>query len=206
MGTDGEPCPAIEPPAPPHTLISYPFGYCYWLIALVLFIYAYYPSHTIKLLVEHWEFNDSLHQLHFNPRRLMDWLIVLFDTPFKDFRFIPGAYLCQFISFSLFHNHFGWYWLTNIVLHITNSLLLSLVTNVWCGRNIKDTAGFLAGALFLVLPACYETIIWTFFSYKILVVTLLLLCLLSYEKYLRHGRICNAVGCSASSVWDVFVL
>lgn len=194
---ESEPHPAGQLLAPRREPISYPFGYFYWLVALALFIYAYYPSHTIKLLVEHWEFNDSLNQLHFHPGRLKDWLTVCFDTPFKDFRFIPGAYLCQFISFSLFKNHFGWYWFTNIVLHVTNSLLISLLANAWCGKRLKDNAGFLTGALFLVVPGCYETIIWTFFSYKILTVTLLLLCLLAYERFLRDGNIRNAAACCA---------
>src|SRR5215831_14197178 len=67
-------------------LLAYPLGYVYWLVALALFVYAYYPSHTLKLLVEHWEFNDKLSQLHFHPGQLKDWLTVCFDTPFKDFR------------------------------------------------------------------------------------------------------------------------
>src|SRR4051812_18670813 len=96
---ESEPHPATQSPTWRCELIGYPFGYLYWLVGLALFIYAYWPSHTIKLLVEHWEFNDNFSQLHFHPGRLKDWLTVCFDTPFKDFRFIPGAYLCQFISF-----------------------------------------------------------------------------------------------------------
>src|SRR5262245_1894188 len=71
-----EPHSAIESPVPSRKLIAYPFGYVYWLIALVLFVYAYYPSHTLKLLVEHWEFNDNFSQLHFHAGRLKDWLTI----------------------------------------------------------------------------------------------------------------------------------
>src|SRR6266481_5916995 len=53
-------------------------GYGSWLFALALCIYAYYPSHNIRLLVEHWEFNDSLRQMHFDPFKWKDWLTAAF--------------------------------------------------------------------------------------------------------------------------------
>ena len=163
--------------------------------ALLLFLYAYAPSARIPFRIEQWDYYHFFATYPFDSTRLRDWLLMAFWTPFGDFRFLPLAYLWNFAAFSILGpGNFG-LWTLALGLNVLNSLLLARWVSALRGYKGLDH-GLVAAALFLLLPARHEVVIWTFFSYKLAHTALVLGALVLIEAYVadrRRGPLAGAV-------------
>ncbi len=154
--------------------------------SLALFFRAYWPARQLTFLVEQWEFYYFYSQMDFDPLRLTDWLTVAFRAPFRDFRFIPLAYSTVFFENALFGNNNTLYLGLSLMLHMANGLLLAVFI-----RELTGKASLVmclpAFCLSLVFPGNFETLAWTFFCYKILNLSAILLALICWERSLNRS-------------------
>lgn len=162
------------------------------LYALLLFLVVYYQSRLITFRVEHWDIAHFYSHYDFHPLSARDWLEIAFWTPFKDFRFIPLAYLWNFLIFKLLDTAMIAYWILSVLMTVGNAFLLAYLVSAL--RGLKGIeGGLLAGALFLVFPAKLELTVWTFFTYKLMHTACILAALILFENVLKRGRLQQAV-------------
>jgi hypothetical protein len=154
--------------------------------ALALFLWAYVPSARIPFRVEQWDFYDFYQSYAFDVTSLHDWGLMAFWTPFGDFRPIPLAYLWNFLIFKILGNLNLWHWVLSLALTVLNALLLARWVSA-LRRHRGFDHGLIAAALFLLMPAKHEVVMWTFFTYKLAYTALVLASLILVERYLVTG-------------------
>lgn len=168
---------------------------------LALFLWAYLPSAGIPFRVEQWDCYEFYQSYAFRVTSLYDWGLMAFWTPFGDFRPIPLAYLWNFLAFTVLGNQNQWHWALSLALTLLNALLLARwVSALGAHRGFEH--GLTAAALFLLMPARHEIVMWTFFTYKLACTALVLASLIMVEEYLVTGRpraAYSAVGYLAAS-------
>ncbi|HEY7654831.1 MAG TPA: hypothetical protein VIG07_18585 [Methylomirabilota bacterium] len=152
-------------------------------LGLALFVWAYLPSARIPFRVEQWDCYDFYQSYPFDAARLYDWGLMAFWTPFGDFRPIPLAYLWNFLTFTLLGPQNLWFWVLSLTLTVVNATLLARWVSALRGHDGLGH-GLIAATLFLLMPAPHEIVIWTFFTYKLVNTTLVLVCLIFLEKFL----------------------
>jgi hypothetical protein len=155
--------------------------------ALAVFLWAYLPSAGIPFRVEQWDCYDFYQSHAFDVRSLYDWGLIAFWTPFGDFRPVPLAYLWNFLIFKLLGSQNLWHWMLSLALTILNAALVARWVSALRGYRGLDH-GLIAGALFLLMPARHEIVMWTLFTYKLAYTALVLASLILLETYLMTGH------------------
>lgn len=165
----------------PNNILNRTVGNTLFFIGLliVLFMWAYWPAYQLQFRVEQWAIYDYYQSLHF-PASIEEWVHISFWTPLGDYRFIPMAYLWNYFEFKLFGLNFAWYTTLSLSLYALNALLLGWLA---CLYSKGQTPAFWLTTVFaLFLPSAMEIAIWTFFSYKLFQLTLMILALIMLEK------------------------
>jgi len=165
----------------PNNIFNRTLGNALFFIGLliVLFIWAYWPAYQLQFRVEQWAIYDYYQSLHY-PASIKEWGHIAFWTPLGDYRFIPLAYLWNYLEFKLFGLNFAWYTTLSLSLYAFNALLLGWFAYLY---NKERTAAFWLTTVFaLFLPSAMEITIWTFFSYKLFQMTLIIMALIMLEK------------------------
>jgi hypothetical protein len=148
-------------------------------LLIVLFIWAYWPAYQLQFRVEQWAIYDYYQSLPY-PASIEEWGHIAFWTPLGDYRFIPLAYLWNYLEFKLFDLNFAWYTTLSLGLYALNAALLGWLAYLY---NKGQTAAFWLTTVFaLFLPSAMEIAIWTFFSYKLFQLTLMTMALIMLEK------------------------
>jgi hypothetical protein len=142
-------------------------------------MWAYWPAYQLQFRVEQWAIYDYYQPLHY-PTSIEEWGQIAFWTPLGDYRFIPLAYLWNYLEFKLFGLNFAWYTTLSLSLYAINAFLLGWLAHLY---NKGQIAVFWLTTVFaLFLPSAMEIAIWTFFSYKLFQLTLMILALIMLEK------------------------
>ena len=150
-----------------------------FLLLIILFFWAYFPAYQLQFRVEQWSIYDYYKSLP-PPQSFSEWGHLAFWTPLGDYRFIPFAYLWNYFEFKLFGLNFAWYTTLSLGLYAANAFLLGWLA---CLYNKGQTEAFWLTTVFaLYLPSAMEIAIWTFFSYKLFQLTLMILALIMLEK------------------------
>lgn len=157
------------------------------LYSLILFCISHYPAKAITFRVEQWDIYRFYSEYTFNFLQPESWLKIAFWTPFNDFRCIPLAYLWNFVEFKLLGSDNFSYLIFSSCLHLINCALIANFVSILIGRS-NPLTGIFGFILLLLFPAKFEVIIWTFFSYKLFHVTLILISLTYLERYLQSPR------------------
>lgn len=147
-------------------------------ILIVLFLWAYWPAYQLQFRVEQWAIYDHYRSLPF-PTNLNEWGRIAFWTPLGDYRFIPLAYIWNYFGFKLFGVHFGWYTTLSLTLYAINALLVAWLARLYA--NGIRAAFWITLVFALFLPSAMEIAIWTFFSYKLIQISIILCALILLE-------------------------
>jgi hypothetical protein len=154
-------------------------------LLIVLFLWAYWPAYHLQFRVEQWAIYDHYKSLPF-PASLAEWGRIAFWTPLGDYRFIPLAYIWNYFEFKLFGVHFGWYTTLSLALYAINAILVACLARLYAKGPIAAFWMTLVFALFL--PSAMEIAIWTFFSYKLLQISIILCALRLLEMGIIKNR------------------
>jgi hypothetical protein len=112
----------------------------------------------------------------------------------------PVGLLLWKVNYSLFGLAPGGYWITNIGLHVLNTLLLFVLLKKVAGST---PTAFVSSALYGVYPLQSESVLWFTGRYYLTCIFFILLCLIFFAKYLDTKRVrCLAV----SIVFDLLAL
>jgi len=152
---------------------------CFIGLLIVLFMWAYWPAYQLQFRVEQWAIYDYYNSYPY-PASIAEWGHIAFWTPLGDYRFIPLAYLWNYLEFKLFGLNFAWYTTLSLSLYAINAFLLGWLARI---HNRGQEVSFWLTLVFaLFLPSAMEIAIWTFFSYKLFQLTLMILALIILEK------------------------
>lgn len=151
----------------------------FFLGLIVLFIWGYWPAYQLQFRVEQWAIYDYYNSLPY-PISIAEWGHIAFWTPLGDYRFIPLAYLWNYLEFKLFGLNFAWYTTLSLSLYALNALLIGWLARLY--NRGQDASFWLTLVFALFLPSAMEIAIWTFFSYKLFQLTLMILALIMLEK------------------------
>lgn len=151
---------------------------------ITLFIWAYSPAYDLQFRVEQWAIYDYYSSLP-NPKSLSDWGHIAFWTPLGDYRFIPLAYLWNYAIFKIFGTQYHYYTTLSLSIYALNAYLISFLARLYVPRSIYIFWITIIFALFL--PSAMEIVIWTFFSYKLFQVTLILCALIIFERGIKKN-------------------
>ncbi len=96
---------------------------------------------------------------------------------------VPLTWLSILLDYQLYGMHAGGYHLTNLILHILNTVLLFLALR-WMTGHIWRSA--LVAALFALHPLHVESVAWVTERKDVLSTLFWMLCLLAYTGYVRR--------------------
>ena len=154
-------------------------------ILLSLFIYAYSPAFSLQFRAEQWAIYDYYLQIPF-PSSIEEWFYIAFWTPFRDYRFIPLAYIWNYLEVVLFQVNFSLYTALSLSLYFLNAVLLAFLAKRYA--NGFSATFWVALIMALFLPSALEIATWSFFSYKLFQVTLVLTAILLLEHSLTENK------------------
>ena len=165
--------------------ISYGRELSLFCVLIVLFLWAYWPAYHLQFRVEQWAIYDYYKSLPL-PTTLAEWGRIAFWSPIGDYRFIPLAYLWNYFEFKLFGINFGWYTTLSLTLYAINAILIASLARLYANGLKASFWMTLVFALFL--PSAMEIAIWTFFSYKLLQISIILCALILLEMGITKNR------------------
>lgn len=154
------------------------------VFSVTLFWYIYWPSLDFSFRAEQWSFLEYYETI-VNPNSYSSWLEVAFWTPFHDYRLLPLAYLLHYIEYVLFDGNHKLFNIFSLALYQINALICGILVAQLMRRGFSQI--IITFTVVSLLPAALEITVWSFFSYKLLQVTILLSSLILLEKGLEKG-------------------
>lgn len=150
---------------------------------LILIFYAYYPI----LQADFVNYDDGLYIT--NNTNIQDGISVKsIFWAFQSFyaaNWHPLTMLSHMLDFHLYGMNASGHHLTNVILHIGNSLLLLLVLQLMTGELWRST---LVAFLFALHPLHVESVAWISERKDVLSTFFMLLSLLAYHKYCSKNK------------------
>jgi tetratricopeptide (TPR) repeat protein len=132
---------------------------------------------------------DDNHYVTENPAVLQgltpQGVLWAFTTFHADF-WHPLTWLSHMLDVELYGLRAGGHHLTNLLLHLANTVLLFLVLAAMTGASARSAA---VAALFALHPLHVESVAWVAERKDVLSTLFFMLTLLAYERYSRTGRL-----------------
>ena len=103
----------------------------------------------------------------------------------------PITWLSHMLDMHVFGLYAGGHLMTNVVLHILNTLLLFYVLSRWAPNLLPAVV---AAAIFAIHPICVESVAWVAARKNLLSSFFWIFTILLYDRYARHPRIAKYLG------------
>lgn len=153
-----------------------------FIVYLVVSLIVFYPSLNMVHRGDYWfiaSLFNSVNGFSFEAAKRIS-----FFEMFGDMRFQPGAHLLMYARHVLFGNMVVLYGLSNIFLHSTCAFLVFYSIKAFTD---EDGLSFALGALFIVLPSQFDTVMWTYHVYIIAGVICVLAAVVLAQKKTQSG-------------------
>jgi protein O-mannosyl-transferase len=154
---------------------------CLLLIVLVLLPYSQVRNHEF---VDLDDYDYLVENHHIKNGLTLDGLIWAFSFQQGDNSYWrPLTWLSHMLDFEFFGNDAGWHHLTNLLLHLLNTLLLYALLFIMTGKSGRSA---LVAALFALHPINAESVAWVTERNNVLCTAVGMITLLFYVWYVSR--------------------